>query len=648
MFCPRQSSTLWPVLAGVLAGLSVAGCAGRVGEEGPAPSGSGGAPSSTGAGSGNGGSGAGATTGNAGTGNSTGSGFGGSGNGAGTGVAGSGVTTGSAGTGVSTGAAGTGSTGTGNTAGTGVVISGAGGSNMGPVTLLPAGIRRLSNAEYDASVQALLGTTQSPSRSFPPDARQAIGFTMNDEQRVDPVLARALDDAALALVSEARGNGKLASLAPCSNATTMGAACAATFINSFGAKVYRRPPAAAEVTALQSLYAAGATGGSYNDGIDLVTRGMLQSAAFLYVTQLGDSAATTTTTLTQHEMASTLAFLVTAAPPDQTLLDMASGGGLSTPDAREVQARRLLALPAGKTRLLRVVREWLGLDELAANAKDAKVYPRFTDAIRTSIDSESVNFINEVMQNSTGTVSELLSANWSIVDTGLAGIYGVTSAGAGRRTTLPRRVGILNQAGFLGRYAKAQESSPVLRGVAVMRRVACMSIPDPTALNIVVVPPVPDLTRSTRERFTIHATDAVCSACHITIDALGFAFELFDGMGAQRPAGTQAGTLRDDNGVNTTSATTVTSTGSFPNDFAGSYADSNALAMALANSGQVRECMARQMFRASSGRSGDAFRAAEQSFVDFWRQLPANSQGTFKEAIVAYVRSPLFDRRNVR
>jgi hypothetical protein len=156
-----------------------------------------------------------------------------------------------------------------------------------------------------------------------------------------------------------------------------------------------------------------------------------------------------------------------------------------------------------------------------------------------------------------------------------------------------------------------------------------------------------DPTKTTRDRFAAHVADPMCAACHDTIDSIGFAFELFDGMGAQRPAGTQAGTLKDDNGVNTTSSTTVTSTGSFPADFAGAYADSNALAMALANSAQVRECMARQMFRASTGRSGDAFRNAEQSFVDFWRQLPAGNQGTFKEAMVAYVRSPLFERRSV-
>ena len=54
------------------------------------------------------------------------------------------------------------------------------------------------------------------------------------------MLAKALDDAALTLVAEARAAGKFTTLAPCSNPTTQGETCAMTFINSFGAKAYRR------------------------------------------------------------------------------------------------------------------------------------------------------------------------------------------------------------------------------------------------------------------------------------------------------------------------------------------------------------------------------------------------------------------------
>jgi hypothetical protein len=323
---------------------------------------------------------------------------------------------------------------------------------------------------------------------------------------------------------------------------------------------------------------------------------------------------------------------------------MAGSNGLATADARETQARRLLGTTGGRTRLVRIIREWLGIDDVAHISKDTQIYSEFTPAVRTSIDTESVNFINEVVQNSTGTINELLGATYSVYDSGLNGVYGVNSAGATSRTTLPRRTGILNQAAFLSRFAHAQESGPVLRGVAVMRRVACMTLPDPTSLNIVVVPPPPDTTKSVRDRFSIHATDAACASCHSTIDAIGFAFELFNGMGKQRAA--LGSGLRDDNGAATSSSVTLTNVPNYPIDFAGTYADSNALSLALADSAQVRECVARQLFRASSGRSGDAIRLSEQSFVNIWNQLPADMRGNFKEVLVAYVRSPLFEQRS--
>ena len=362
----------------------------------------------------------------------------------------------------------------------------------GTMTLLPPSIRRMTNAEYDASVQALLGTTMTPSTTFPPDSRQLGGYTLNDAQRVDPVMTKALDDAAQALVAEARTAGKFATLAPCTNTTSGGEACAKTFITSFGAKAFRRPVTTLETTDLVALYHAGADSpGTYNEGIDLLTRGMLQSAGFLYVTAIGPAGSSGTFALTKEELASNLSYLVAGGPPNQTLLDMANAGGLGTADGREAQVRRLFGTPAGKDRMVRVVREWLGVDRIPETAKDTTVYTRFTTAVRTAMDTETKKFIDEVVQRSTGTVGELLSANWSIVDSTLAPIYGVTSAGASAHTMLPKRLGILNQAAFLSVFAHAQESAPVLRGVAVMRRVACINMPDPQSVNIQVVPPDP-------------------------------------------------------------------------------------------------------------------------------------------------------------
>ena len=165
-----------------------------------------------------------------------------------------------------------------------------------------------------------------------------------------------------------------------------------------------------------TLYHAGADSpGTYNEGIDLVARGVLQSVGFLYVTALGPGGAARSS-LTNDELASNLSYLVSGGPPDQTLTDMGTSAVLATADGREAQVRRLLATQPGRDRMVRVVREWLGVDRITETAKDATVYSGFTTAVRTSMDTETKKFIDEVVQRSTATVGELLSANWSIVD----------------------------------------------------------------------------------------------------------------------------------------------------------------------------------------------------------------------------------------
>jgi len=552
--------------------------------------------------------------------------------------------TGTAGNGSVTGVGGA----AGSSAGAGSGASSGGGAT-GASAYIPARVRRLTNAEYDASVQALLGSSMAPSvtLSFPPDARQGpanspagAAFSLNDGQRVDPVLADKLDAAALALVTEARANGKLAALSPCASPSgAAGEACAMTFAQSFGAKAYRRPLTADEIAGLvsssaTSVYHVGADGYTYADGIDLLTRVILQSAGFLYLTELGDAAAASTVTLNANEIAASLSYLLTSGPPDDTLVGNASSGLLATADGREAEARRLIASPAGRARFVRVVREWLGIENVAHREKASSVYPEFA-SVATSMEDESRAFIDEVLNNSTGTLAELLTADWTIVDGPLAAIYGVTSAGAGKRTSLStvKRRGILNQGAFLSVFANNNSSHPVFRGVAIMRRIACISLRDPGALGIVVSFPAADTTKTTRARFEAHAADPGCATCHDTIDALGFPFENFDGMGKTRTT---------ENNLSVDTKVTL-SAGS---DIDGTYADSNALAAALAQSPSVKACLARQIFHSAAGRSDDTVAAAESAFVDIWTQLPAAQQGRLADVLVAYIRSPLFVQRS--
>ena len=559
--------------------------------------------------------------------------------------------------------AGAGTGGAGGTVGAGGSATPSGATGPGPApadpnALIPARIRRLANAEYDASARSLLGSGLNPSidYDFPPDARQA-GFTLNDAQRVDPVVARQYAAAAEALSAAAKAD--VQKLAPCSDPNP-GEACAKKFIESFGAKVYRRPLTPAEIDGpaendgLLDLYRVGAEGATYADGIEQVVRGMVSSAGFLYLTELGEGTPSpgSKVTLTPYELAASLSYIATAGPPSEALVASALAGDLDTPAGRKQAMSALIdggELPA---RVVQMVEEWLGIDRLNATAKDTNVYPGF-DAVKAPLERETREFISEVFGRSTGTVGELLNADYTYssgtLEAPLAQLYGV-NAGQGR-ISLERRRGILNQGAFLSVFAHAHESSPVLRGVTIGRRLACLPIQSPSELNILVVPPLPDPSKSTRQRFAAHSADAACAGCHRIIDPLGFVFESYDGMGRYRE---REVVLQGQTDGPVVDSHAVLGAGTWLD---GDYADSDALVARLSESPEVRECFARHVFRGSIGRSDAAVTAAENEFVRYWQELwdaedssvKSNplQQGNLKRVLLSLVQNPLFSQRIV-
>jgi hypothetical protein len=225
------------------------------------------------------------------------------------------------------------------------------------------------------------------------------------------------------------------------------------------------------------------------------------------------------------------------------------------------------------------------------------------------------------------------------------------------------RVGLLNQGAFNAVYAHASTSAPILRGVAVMRRIACIAVPDPSTLKITVPPPpAPDASNpvTTRAIYDVHGTTSGCANCHSTIDAFGFTFEGYDGMGeyrtidadskgavhlgAEKVASTRSQAIGGYEYLSIDTGTTVAGT---MTDLDASYADSNALATALAGSSTVAACAPVQFFRGSTGRSDatGALTDSETAFQQIWDQLPSDKQGNLVEILVAYIRSPLFAQR---
>ena len=190
------------------------------------------------------------------------------------------------------------------------------------------------------------------------------------------------------------------------------------------------------------------------------------------------------------------------------------------------------------------------------------------------------------------------------------------------------RRGVLGRAAFLARYAHEIESAPVLRGVAVLKRVLCRDLRTASELGIDISFPPFDPAVSTRQRYAEHAANAVCASCHSVIDGIGFTFEGFDAVGD--PRSTEAGQAVDTSGSVELAAGTV------------ELRNSDDLARALATDPEATACLARQAFRFATGHGETAL---EDAFVTHTEQLEPSQRTNIVALVKGLVTSDWFRRR---
>lgn len=493
-----------------------------------------------------------------------------------------------------------------------VIINDEGPRDCSKNPLGPRQLRRLTNDEYDATVFDLTGVASAYGASFAADP-VVHNFDNNARSlRVSPLLAEQLrkageEIAAAMTIAGCGGNQR---------------DCARDLITTLGRKAFRRPLAEDEVVDYLGVFDSGAAAG-YRVGAELVVATMLQSPFFLYRTELGARDGSGVYVLTQHELASELAYTFSGSLPDETLLAKADAGTLDTPEALEDEARRLLATARGKATMVRFVQQWLGLDRLPYVPKDSATYPELTAELRQSMLEESRRFIEHVLFTTSGSFNDLLTSTTTFLDERLATLHG---AAQGEVTLSPRRGGVLMLTGTMTKHALANGSSPIHRGILVRTHLLCTELPPPPP-GVAANPPsiAPGVT--TRERYSQHSADEKCRSCHALIDPIGFAFEGFDGIGRSRT--TDNGTA-----IDTTSQITVVDGGSVQ------VTDAMDVARALAASPQAQSCFATQWAIFASGVERGA---SECVAADLAPQVASLS---LQELMVSTVRSPSFVRRS--
>jgi hypothetical protein len=448
-------------------------------------------------------------------------------------------------------------------------------------------MRRLTVNEYVNTVRDLLGNATLGAPDLSTDRDPGFGFRRPGI--VSTLESERLRDHAETVAAAAVNN--LTALLPCAPATPADeAACARKFAEQFGARAYRRPLLAPEVERLVALYQDGRTTQAlpFKGGIGLMLEAMLQSAAFLYRWELGPQPAQKeggVLRLGPYEVASRLSYFLWSTMPDKDLFDAAAGNRLGTPAQVEEQVRRMLKDAKARQGLGEFFADWLDLETLEDRSKDPKLYPEFTDALKTAMAAETRAFVTEVLFNGDGKLSTLLGASFSMVDESLAKLYGASgvTGPALRKAALDpkQRAGLFTQGSFLAVTGSPEGSNPVIRGRDIYLRVLCKELPPPP--NEVPAPKPASAGGTTRQRFEEHAGQACAYACHKMFEGFGYAFERYDGIGRYRTT---------DNGLPVDSSGKVELDGATH-----AFEDARGLVDILVKSGEAQRCFATQWLR---------------------------------------------------
>ncbi len=500
-----------------------------------------------------------------------------------------------------------GSAGSGNSAGT----TGKGGGSVSvddiigvdPETLpdeVPASSRvlRLTHAEYDRTVSDLLGLSVDTSKNFPeeqPNLGPYEGYAeLGVNERLLNELSRAAEELAAQVVATPAAYQNLVGCVPDQPG------CRDAFIDGFGLRALRRPLEPAEQARYRALFDEGQevieSGDSFRDGVELVVTALLQSPKFLYRIERGAGADGAGTLLTDYEVASRLSYLFAGSMPDPALFSAAASGSLKGSAIAE-QAARLVAEPRFAERALDFHERWMQLDELKSLTKDPLAYPAFSPELIASMRAETRRFIEDVVLTQGGTVNALLTSPVGYADARLAAVYGLPGSFGAELTQVQHdetsgRLGLFTQASFLaGHSSNSTGTSPILRGVFLLRRLACVEIADPPAgaqmQEPEQSPAEPILT--TRQYFEWKTSMSACAGCHRAINPTGFAFEQFDGLGNLRTS--EKGAPIDASGSVSIGDHTLT------------FANARELLAGLAELDQVRACYAKNWLQFAYGRA---------------------------------------------
>jgi hypothetical protein len=419
-------------------------------------------------------------------------------------------------------------------------------------------IRRLNRTEYANTIRDLLGVEFNSAADFPSDD-VGYGFdNIGDVLSLPPLLMEKYLDAAEKIAAKAVAADKSGSapqhreqshrriffVAP--GGKISADVAAEQILRLLATRAYRRPVRDAELARLSKLAAsARGRGDSFESSIQTALQAILVSPYFLFRVELDPETndAGQIRMLNGFELASRLSYFLWSSMPDAELFDLAARGTLHSNLGRQV--RRMLTDAKSKALVENFAGQWLQLRNLDLVSPDKSQFPAFDQDLRRAMRTESEMFFEAIVREDR-SVLELLDADFTFVNAVLARHYGLTGVEGDqfRRVSLPAdrtqqstsaRGGVLTQAAVLTVTSNPTRTSPVKRGKWVLQNILGAPPPDPPANVPMLREDAKAVATGTlRQRMEQHRKDPNCAVCHKEMDAMGFALENFDAVGAWR------------------------------------------------------------------------------------------------------------------
>jgi hypothetical protein len=436
----------------------------------------------------------------------------------------------------------------------------------------PSRPRRLTRTEYRNTLADLLGITlrKNPHESFynvesgsiveklfPADPPGPSGFD-NDASvlALGPAeFAKALEVADFLVDQlDSLPEARRALLAPDAGGATPQARAQA-ILARFATRAFRRPIAEAELApflgVFESAYSAGGASGdaAFAHALQEAFKAILVSPKFLYRLETVKSSSEPYR-ISDHELATRLAYFLWSTMPDDELFRLADEGRLHEGAVLEKQVERMLADRRSIALAGNFGGQWLGYAALESPEQFQVARSEEETKLLRSIAREPMVFFDNLVRTDLSLL-ELIDSNYAFLNPTLGYHYRLKGYTKPRlikdggydwadplvRVALedPNRGGLLGMAATLVLTSAPERTSPIRRGVWILDAILGQRPPEPPP----GVPPLEEAAagktpRSLREQMERHRKDMSCARCHDAIDPLGLALENFGPMGEWR------------------------------------------------------------------------------------------------------------------